>query len=193
VSTLSPFLDQLAAELDVLRGGAAEVHGDGTPAQHFLHGAIDHVVVAVDARLRSSAIWSGRSASAFRPAAIVYRLVSLPALIISTKRFLYCRSVRHSPSIVGASSAEIRSWPGVPDALGLLLRVLVQLERGRRAERDVLELVGVGEARRRTRHLRVEVAEQRVARFTSQSPSLSGTPSMRPSMRIGSCFAISSV
>jgi hypothetical protein len=66
--------------------------------------------------------------------------------------------------MVGASSAEMRSLLGHSRRLlGLALRVLVQLQRGRRAERDVLELVGVGEAHGVLGHLGVEVAQQRIA------------------------------
>jgi hypothetical protein len=41
-------LDLLAVHLDVARGGAAEVHGDGGPAQHLLDGAVHERRVGAD-------------------------------------------------------------------------------------------------------------------------------------------------
>ena len=105
------------------------------------------------------------------PAVIVYRVVSLPAPTRSTKKFLNSRSVRRSPSIVGASRSVITSSDGLARRCRrLLLGVAVQLERGRGPERDRLELVGISKAHRVVGELGVEVAEQRVAALDEPWP-----------------------
>ncbi len=160
---LVALLDQLAAELDVLRGGTAEVHRDGAPAQHLLHCTIDHVVVAVDARLAQLLEGFGPLGQCPQPgghrvpAGVVagtdHQHEEVLVLQVGEALTVDGGREQRGDEVVAGTLATL---------LGLLLRVVVQLERGRRTERDVLELVGVGEADRVVGHLRVEVAQQRV-------------------------------
>ncbi len=156
--------DLLAVQFGVGRGGAPEVHRDGAPAQHLFHRPIHHGAVAVDARL-----------------------AQLGELVGALGQRLQSGSHRVAGGVVAGADhqheevLELEVGDGLavdggleqlgdhvvrragPALVGLRLGVAVEVERGGRAERDVLELVGVGEAHRVLGHLRVEVAQQRVA------------------------------
>jgi hypothetical protein len=142
---------------------------------------------------RNSAIWSGWSMSAFIAAAIEYLVVSLPALTISTKKFLNSSSVSCSPSIVGASSLLITSSVGCARALGAArsaywYRSSAAGERNGMCLNSSVSVSPSGCVVISGSKLPISASP----RSTSHGPSSSGTPSKRPSIRIGSCFATSS-
>ena len=156
--------DLLAVQFGVGGGGAPEVHRDGAPAQHLLHGSLDHGAVAVDARLAQLGELVGPFGQRLQPGS--HRVAG--GVVAGTDH-------QHEEVLeleVGDGFA-VDGWleqladhivrRAGPALVGLGLGVAVQVERRGRAEGDVLELVGVGEAYRVLGHLRVEVAQQRVA------------------------------
>ena len=161
---LVALLDPLAAELHVLGGGAAEVHRDGAPAQHFLHRPLHELVVAVDAGL-------AQLPEGFRPLGqgLQPRRHGVAAGVVAGRDHQHEQvlELQVGEALAVDGRRQQRSDEVLARALATVLRlalgVLVQLQRGGRAERDVLELVGVGEPHRPVGHLGVEVAEQRVA------------------------------